>query len=165
MIMMIMMMHFIFGRVNWEILLRIHKQRSVESTLRLCVTWPCSHFDPEDGYSLCLRNVDILTLANGVTTSKIFSNYFTWVEQPLLLIDVVQHTCLSPFVSQKSELWTQANCVCVCVCVCVSRVACRVTVPTCILLAVAADRKHRLPPTSSFRAAVKLSVLYGRVQN
>ena len=52
-----------------------------------------------------------------------------------------------------------------CVCVCVSSVACCVAKPTYILLAVAADRTHRLPPTSSFRAAVELSLLYGCMQH
>jgi len=100
---MMMMMHVIFRLVNWEILLRIHKQRSVENTLRLCVTRPCPHFDPKDGYSLCLRNVDILTLAYSVTTTKTFSNYFTWVEQHIVLTDVLTAHVFITF--RESEVW------------------------------------------------------------
>jgi hypothetical protein len=36
MMVMMMMMHFIFGRVNWEILLKIHKQRSRKYASFVC---------------------------------------------------------------------------------------------------------------------------------
>jgi len=113
------MMHVIFRLVNWEILLRIQKQRSVENTLGLRVTRPCSHFDPEGGYSLFLRNVDILTLANGVTTGKTFSNHFTWVEQHFLFTDMYSaRVYYLSWVRSLSCEHRQTVCVCVCLACC-----------------------------------------------